>query len=200
MSAAGRFIGDLIIGGIVFLLPIGIVIVVFSKLIAVSAQLAAALNDALFSGGASDAATFLLSIVFLAAIAAGAGIFARTAAGRRTFEWCEQTILARLPIYTLLRQTLADMTSSVEHMGGGRDVQVVAVHLDDQTVIAFLVDTLENGRKVVFLPGSPSATSGTVAIVDADRVEPAPLGAADVINGMRRLGRGIGELAGRRSA
>ncbi|MEL6209007.1 MAG: hypothetical protein AAFR44_02260 [Pseudomonadota bacterium] len=189
---------SLLIGGIVFLLPFGIVIVVLGKLMALSSGIGKALHSTIFPGLDSQLVVLTISILILMLIALAAGAFARTEAGLKTFAWLEETILSRLPIYTVLRQMIADMSGGVELVGGdGREVKVVAVAFDDQTQLGFMVDTLQGGRHVVFLPGAPSALSGTVVIVEPERVSPTELTPTQVLNGMRRLGRGLNMIAAR---
>lgn len=185
---------SLIVGGVVFLLPIGIVLVVFGKLLAVSTQIGDTLQRSVFPGFRSDTLVLVIAILILTLIALVAGIFARTPVGMKSFAWLEEKILARLPIYTVLRQMIADLSGSVETIGEGREVEVVAVRFDDQMQIGFLIDHTPSGLCVVFMPGAPSALSGTVVIVEADRVTPTELSPAQVMNGMRRLGAGLSRV------
>lgn len=192
MRTAIDLFKSLLVGGLVFLLPFGVILVVFGKLLAISQQVGAGLHDTLFPGTESRALLLAFAILILVLIALAAGAFARTRAGLALFEWLERTVLSRLPIYTILRQTIADMSGGVEVLGSEGEERVVAVHFDDQTQIGFVVDrAAPDGRIVVYLPGAPSAMSGTVAIVEAARVEETDLKAQQVMMGMRRLGAGL---------
>lgn len=194
MRALIDLLKSLLIGGIVFLLPIGIVLVVFGKLLAVSRQVAAALQGTLLPGMQSPLLVLAIAVALLLAVALAAGVFARTAAGRALFAWLEGAVLARLPVYTILRQMIADMSGGVGALGEEGERAVVAVDFDDHTAIAFLIDRLATGRAVVYLPGAPSALSGQVVIVDSARVRPTELDSRQVIGGMRRLGAGMARL------
>lgn len=191
MQAIVGTLKSLLIGGLVFLLPVGIVIVVFGKLLAISRQVAAKVEQALFPGAGSPVLMLLIAILILLAIALAAGVFAQTRTGRTTFSTLEATVLARLPIYTILRQMIADMSGGVDQLSGEREARVVAVQFDDQVQIGFFVDETPGGQVIVYVPGAPSALSGTVTIVEADRVRPTDITPTEVMAGMRRLGAGM---------
>ncbi len=191
MKALLNLLKSLVIGGIVFLIPIGIVIVVMSKLLMISHQVGDKLNKLAFGDSWSETTVLAVAVGILMLIALAAGLFARTRAGRAIFVWLEGAVLARLPIYTVLRQMIADMSGSVDRLSDGGEVRVVQIMFDDHSQIGFAVDRAPDGREIVFIPGSPSALSGTVVIVEQDRVKPTKISATQVINGMRRLGGGI---------
>lgn len=143
-------------GGILFLLPVGIVLVVFGKLLAIAQRAGQVVHDRLFPGYESNALALALAIGVLVLIALLAGLFARTRLGRRLFVWLEEAVLARLPIYTILRQMLADMAGSAERLAGRAEVRVVMVRLDDMTQLGFVVDDLPGEGVIVHLPGAPA--------------------------------------------
>ena len=70
----------------------------------------------------------------------------------------------------------------------------VLVRFDDYEQMAFEVERLED-RSVIFLPGSPSAWSGTSLIVDADRVTNLNLPPHQVVSLLRVMGRGSAKLS-----
>lgn len=198
MRAAVGFLRATLVGGVMFLLPVGVVLVVAGKLYAIARGGAQAVHDALFPQMASQVIPFLLALIVLLGIALAAGLFARTRTGLRVFSTLEELILSRLPVYTLLKQTLADMAGGASRLAGDREVKVVAVRLDDQRVLGFLVDRAPDGDMVVFLPGAPSAFTGSVSIVTPDRVTETALTPQDVLGAMRRLGAGLQTLDERR--
>ncbi|MFO1210215.1 MAG: DUF502 domain-containing protein [Amaricoccus sp.] len=196
MRTVLRLVGTTLIGGLVFLLPIGIVLVVLAHLLAIARRVGDAAHARLFPGAAGDLGPLVFAVLALLVIAFAAGTFARTRAGLRLFAWLEGSVLTRLPIYTVLRQAVADVTGGSVQLTEGRETPVVLVRLDDMTQIGFLIDRPAEGQATVYLPGSPSALSGSVALVDPDRLTATALTPAEVMQSMRRLGAG---LAARRS-
>lgn len=194
MRAAVAFLRATLIGGVMFLLPVGVVLVVAGKLFAISRSASQALHDSLFPEAPSRLVPFLGAIMVLVAIAFVAGLFARTQAGRRVFSTLEETILSRLPVYTLLKQTLADMAGGAASLAGEREITVVLVRFDDHRAPGFLVDRTPAGECVVFLPGAPSAFTGQVVLMTPDRIEETTLTPQAVLGAMRRLGAGVAAI------
>jgi uncharacterized membrane protein len=199
IRTAIAFLRATLIGGVMFLLPVGVVIVVAGKLFAISRSASQALHDTLFPEVPSRLLPFLGAILVLVVIAFVAGLFARTVAGRRVFSALEDVILSRLPVYTLLKQTLADMAGGAARLSGEREVTVVLVRFDDHRAPGFVVDRAPGGEYVVFLPGAPSAFTGQVVLVSPDRIEETNFTPQDVLGAMRRLGSGVAAM-NRRSA
>ncbi|MTH76957.1 DUF502 domain-containing protein [Paracoccus aestuariivivens] len=184
------FIRATVVGGLVFLLPFGIVLLVVGRLYATAKPIGQKLHELIFPQSTSNFWPLVFSVAVLIGIAFLAGIFARSGPGRRTFEWLESTLLSRFPPYTILRQMLDDYVDGDRNLATSNAVEVVMVHFDDYSCPAFVVEKRAD-TAVLFLPGAPSATSGSVAIVKWDRVEPTDLTPLEVMQSMRRLGRGL---------
>jgi len=67
----------------------------------------------------------------------------------------------------------------------------VLIHFDDAAQLAFEVDQLADGRRVIYVPGSPEPRTGSVIVMDANRVEPVPLTYFQVVTALGALGRGM---------
>ncbi len=195
MRAVLSFARTTLIGGVAFLLPFGIVLVVLGKLVQIARPIGHAAHATVFPGTESDFGAFAFSALVLLAIAFGAGLFARSGPGRRIFGWLETRILLPLPPYTLLRQTIHDMAGSSARLAGTTGSEVVLARFDDQTSLGFLIERRPDGQAVVYLPGAPNALSGAVVLMEAARVTPTDLTPAEVLAGMRRLGAGLQGLA-----
>lgn len=177
--------------GLLFLLPIGIVVVVFEKLLRISRKVGEALHSMLLPGVESNVAILLIAILVLVSIALAAGIFASTAPGKRTFVALERAVLERLPVYTVIRQMVADMSGNLDRVDADDALKVVEVSYIDHQRVGFLVGHTPDGRAIVYLPGAPSALKGDVVIVDADKVADTEMKAATVMAAMGRLGTGL---------
>lgn len=180
-----------LVGGILFLLPVGIVIVVLGKLVTLAAHAGRRVHDSLLPGLDADATALAVAILFLLVVALAAGLFARTAAGQRTFALLERLLLTRLPFYSVFRHALGDFATGAQSLTGTENTRVVLVRLDDMQVIGFVIDTREDGSSIVYLPGAPSALSGSVALVTPDRITETTIKPNEVIAGMRQLGKGL---------
>jgi uncharacterized membrane protein len=191
MRSLFGFVKSTLLGGFLFLLPIGIVVIVLARLVAYAGRAGDAIDARLFPGASGDLLPLVFALVLLLLAAFAAGSLARTAFGRRMFAWLEAAILANLPAYMVVRQTVADMTGGSVALTGGAGTEVVLVRLDDMSVLGFLIERLANGDGIVYLPGAPSALSGSVARVEGARISATALKPAEVVQGMRRLGAGL---------
>ncbi len=185
------FLRATFVGGIAFLLPFGLVIIVFNRLIQMVRPTGDAIRTLLLPASAAEPGATIFTILLLVVSAFAAGLFMRSSAGRGVFDWLERTVLMNIPPYRLFSRMIHDEADGPGILPAGAEDEVVVVRLDDQTLIGFLVERLPDGRGVVYLPGAPSAFTGSVAIIDADRITATTLSAADVMGRMRQLGAGL---------
>ena len=179
-----------LIGGIIFLIPIAILIAVIGqglKIAGVIAKPVAAVLPVSMIGGVAVA--HVLAILLLLLICFGAGLLARVALARKAVGALEANVLSRLPAYALLKTKTQSMLSPEDIEG----MSVVVMRFDDAWQIGFEIERIEGGKVALFLPGSPDPWSGSVCIAEEDRVTPLDLPVAAVANMLRRLGRGANE-------
>lgn len=190
-----KFIKTTIIGGIVFLLPIAIFVAVIGKGLevthAIVEPLAAALAVEMIGGIAVARA---LAIVLLLLLCFLAGLLARTVIARRLVGALEANVLSRLPAYALLKAKTQSMLSPEDVEG----MSPVVVRFDDFWQIAFEIERIEGGKIALFLPGAPDAWSGSICVVDKDRITPLDLTIPFVAKMAKRLGKGANEALGNR--
>ena len=191
-----RFLWATLIGGILLLLPFGIVVVVGVRLFGYARKFGQMAHDLFFPGQPGNVIPALFALLFLLIVALLAGGFVQTQLGKRLFRWLEATILARIPLYTIFAQMAADWTGGPMRLvgGAGADLEVALVRFDDYDAIAFVIERGRQGKAVIYLPGAPSALSGSVAMVDEDRLTQTNLTPRDVMAGLRRLGAGLATL------
>jgi uncharacterized membrane protein len=184
-----KLIRTTIVGGIIFLIPIAILIAVIAKGLQATGVIArpVAAVFPVYIGGIAVAQ--VLAIVFLLLICFMAGLLARLALARRAVGALEANVLSRVPAYALLKTKTQSMLSPDDIEG----MSVVVMRFDDSWQIGFEIERVEGGKVALFLPGSPDPWSGSVCIAEEDRVTPLDLPVAAVANMARRLGRGANE-------
>ena len=185
-----RLIRTTIIGGILFLVPIAILVAAIGKGLEITGALAKPLARVLpvdMIGGFAVAQ--VLAIVLLLLICFLAGLLARATVARKLVDALEANVLAKLPAYALLKTKTQSMLSPDDIEG----MSVVVVRFDDLWQIAFEIERIEGGKVTLFLPGSPDPWSGSVCIAEESRVTPLDLPVAAVVSMARRLGRGANE-------
>jgi uncharacterized membrane protein len=189
MRGVYRFVKSTMIGGLVVLLPI----VVIVAIVAWAVDLTIKLVEPLFArlpdksvGGVS--LVLLIAIVALVFCCFLAGIVAETALVRGLGRRAERLALL-VPGYALMKRVGADFIG----VEGKRPVRTVVIRFEASSQIGFLMETLADGRQVVFIPGVPKALVGALHVVAAERVETLPMSVSAALDALGRLGVGLGE-------
>ena len=180
-----------LIGGVVFLLPLIVVLYVLGQGLALAAQAVhplVALLPVQDVGGIALASVAALALVLL--LCFGAGLLARAAVGRAFAERFENRLQTLYPRYSVIKA----MSQGLHGALGRRVLKPVMVSFDDHQLIAFDMERLDDGRAVLYLPGAPDAWSGSVALVAAERLQPLDIDAAELAKALQGLGLGMAAL------
>ena len=73
---------------------------------------------------------------------------------------------------------------------GKKVLKPVLATFDDNQLIGFDMERLDDGRVVLYVPGAPETVSGSVLLVIPERVQPLDIDAGDLAKA--RLGAGPG--------
>ncbi len=191
MKLIPRFVKATIVGGLLFMVPIILMLLVLKQAVGMVRRVVrpvAAHFPAHTIAGVS--ATTILAAVLIVVMSFLLGLAAQTASGRRLREWLEWTILGKVPGYGILKGVLQGSTGLENEQG----VQVVLARLEDAWQIAFLVETHADGQCAVFVPGAPSPTSGSIYFLPKDRVRSTDIPMAKALATIRHMGAGSEEL------
>jgi uncharacterized membrane protein len=109
-----------------------------------------------------------------------------TAPGRAVRDRVEQSVLAKIPGYLLVKGLTRQLAGQRdEHLWKPAVVELGASH-----VLAFIIEQTDDGRYVVFVPSVPSPVVGSVHILRRERVYPANVSFAQTFNALSRWGSG----------
>jgi len=181
------FIKTTILGGVVFLVPVIVVIAILGKALQLMKQVAQPLAGVLQIDTARDVIVFnLFAALLILAVCFVAGMLARTQAAYSLVRNLEARFLDRIPAYAFVK----GMTASIGEATEGPGLTPVHVRFDDNAQIAFEVERLGDGSVVAYLPGAPNPWSGSVCIVEADRVTALDATMLEAADRIRHLGRG----------
>jgi uncharacterized membrane protein len=186
-----RPVATTLIGGVVFLLPLVVVLAVLGHALALVAQAAAPLVsrfEHMEVAGVTLAG--VLTIVILLLLCFGAGVLARRAFGRALSERFEDRLQALYPRYTVIKG-IAHGFAGVNSDDG---LKSVLITFDDQQLLALEVERTSDGRVVIFVPGSPDPWSGNVIFVAPERVQPLPVSVADLNRALKGIGHNCAAL------
>lgn len=167
---AKSFAKDAILGGIAFLLPLGILIFTFSWLFDLLTSYFRPLTKLIVdSTKFSNFFAEMLSILLLIVGCFFIGLFVRTRAGGVIFSWLEKKLLTPVPGYSFIKDTVSPLFGGQKT--AFRHVAVGHPFMNETRVIGFVTDIHADGSVTLLSPTSPNVTSGLIWIVPADRIE-----------------------------
>ena len=191
-NRAGSFaVKTTILGGVLFLAPLVIVTIILGKAFQFSLLVADALSSVVDPEGVLGVlAINLVALVLIIAFCYGAGLLAQRAFLSERVQRLEGFLIDLIPGYAIFRVvvTSASATEEVEGM-----MKPVMVRFDDYDQIAFEIEKGET-QSVLYLPGCPSAWSGSSVVAAADRITPLDIPAHQAVKLMRVFGRGSLDL------
>jgi uncharacterized membrane protein len=167
-----EFLKTTIIGGLFFLLPVALIVFILGYAVTTVTKFLQPVSRSLgldqLAGdiGGIGAAT-LTALLLLVLMSFVAGIVARTNLGAHITGWLEDK-LQGFPQYRLVK----GMAQGLVHVETASDLQPALVAMEGGWQLGYLLEQLENGWVAVFLPQAPSAVSGNVMYLAADRVRP----------------------------
>jgi uncharacterized membrane protein len=194
MRHVGRFLLITLVQGILFLVPLVLIAMLaregYQMLRRVSQPVARLLPDDRFFGILAEDLVSIVAIIVLFLIA---GLFVGTRRGRLLSDRLERVVLYRVPGYLLVRGAVGAFPG----LSTETRPEPSLVETDDGWAFALLVEREPPGFCTVFLPDSPTPTSGSVRIIEAKRVRSLDVSMLNLLASLTRSGTGAGALAGR---
>jgi len=191
MKSSNNPLVTTLIGGVVFLLPMLVVLYVLGQGLALTTRvvqpLTGMLPDASIGG---FALATIAALVLLLLVCFGAGVLARATLGRALTDRFEARLQTIYPRYAVIKA----MSQGLHGALGQRVLQPVLVSFDDHQLIAFDIERLHDGRAVIYLPGAPDTWSGSVVLVTPERVESLNIDSAALARSLQGLGQGTAAL------
>jgi uncharacterized membrane protein len=182
-----QFVKTTLIGGILVLIPLAIGMVFLRHAFDFSRRIAAPLAGFLpIDRLAGVVVADLLAGMVLLFVAFLLGLMARTRLGTHLTKQLERVVSSRIPGFTLFK--------NIEAVAAERRIYVVLIPSGDRYTLGFVMDRLDNGLLLRFLPSAPSATSGSICFMEAERVQRIDMKVTDAIACIMQLGSSAGEF------
>lgn len=188
MDRVNKFVKATLVGGLLVVLPIGVVVMLASHLVAtVRSVLTPVVSrllpyHALFPG--------LLAGVILLALCFVTGLVLQVGVGRRIRLGLERRVLERLPGYTLLKSLSQRAIGETE----GLTLAPALFETGEGLMPAFVVEEHDDGYVTVFVPAVPTPTAGQIYIVERGRVHAIDVPLKKVFTCVSKWGVGSAEL------
>ena len=187
MNAIKSFLKSTLVGGVMFLVPVVLIVIVLKHALQLAGQIAQPLAEMLpirQVGGVAVAT--IIAVAMLLLVAFLAGLLSRTGPGRRVTHWFEESILGGLPQYRMVK-SLAEGLTQIED---GTGMQPVLMRGDEGWMLGYQMEELPDGWRVIFLPASPTPMSGNVIYAEGSRVRRLDLTMREAMMLVKRLGIG----------
>jgi uncharacterized membrane protein len=185
------FFRTTLMGGLLFLVPITVVVIVLGKALGLVHKVMDPLAARIPMESVLGVQTpLLLGIVVIVLFCFFAGLFARTAFAQKILNGLEAALLSKIPGYEMLKST----GESILGVEDQEAYPVVLARFDDSWQIGLRTERLQNGLVAVYIPGAPNPLSGSVCFMTSDRVVPADIPIASALKCMNGLGEGSNAL------
>jgi len=191
MNRIFKFVRTTLTGGILFLLPIIVVVIIVGKALAIARKIVVPLANRLEMGTIFGHDTpLILAIVLLVLFCFFAGFFARTVIAQKANNWLETAVLSNVPGYEFIKSMSGNLLAAEKQTVH----PVVLAHIGDAWQIALLIERVEGGHLAVFVPGVPNPQSGSLYYLAEDRVRFVDLPPTSVLKCLKRYGLGSNAL------
>ena len=180
-----------VVGGVLFLAPFIVLLIIFGKALQLlrAVTLPVAKHIPYESAIGMETPRFL-ALILLIVICFLAGLFAKTRMAKRMVDWLEATLLSNLPGYSFMKN-LGEEAAGTNHEGKH---EAVIVQFDDAAQVGFLVERIEGGKVVVFIPDVPSPWTGGAFIFEEERIKPLNVPSTAAVKSLQKLGEGTGAI------
>jgi uncharacterized membrane protein len=197
MKGILSFIKTTITGGIIFLLPLLLIVILLGKAFSLLRPLlqraVTSLHIETFFG-----ATLLtvLTILVIALLCFAAGLLIHLEKVKRIGKATEELVLRFVPGFAYLK-TLAGEQINEDNRSHWK---AVLLEDGDSWVIAFIVDENINGYSTVFIPESPRGDSGNSKTMLTSTLHYHAITTREALNGLRHYGAGLLPLLNKRNS
>ena len=191
-----NFLKTTVLGGVLFLVPVVVLIAILEKALGVAQKVAVPLADALFRGTFAHAhayASDLLALGLLLVFCFLAGLAAKTSFARKYVDALEKKVLAKVPIYDSAKSKFLATLQSQSQSPEGPAMRPVLARFEDSWQIAFEVERIPGGIITVYVPGAPDPWSGSVCFMTEDRIQAIDPAMSPVMKTLKDLGKGSNE-------
>ena len=185
-----RFISSTVIGGVLFLIPVIVLVAVITKAIGFMMLVAQPMADWLpvdTIGGVALAN--VIAGVALVLVCFLAGLLARHALASALLSQLESRVLVNLPGYLMIKSLVSGFDES--KVAG---LKPVALQLGTAERVGYEIEKLPDGRSMVFIPSPPNPFSGITQVLPPDQVTYLDVSLKQVMEVTENFGHGVHEI------
>lgn len=179
---------NILLRGIVFLIPVGFLGIILAQFVKVTTSVAKIADQIIpIERVAGVALTNILVILFLFLTCVVAGLISYLSVINDKVIALDKILAQNMPGYTFVKGLFGSATKNDDAFG---TLDAVFVHLQDRTLIAFEVERAGD-QVILFKPTIPTILSGEVIVASASQVEPIDLPAHQFLGALQNHGQGL---------
>lgn len=191
MNSLNKFVLTTLTGGILFLLPAALVIILFNKAYQILLKISTPLQDRMPEIILGLDGSNLVALLLLVIICFFSGLIFRSAWVRNNIHRLEDGLLSYVPGYTLIKSIVSDAIGENQETS----MTTVLVRDGDMWNIGFLVEQVGD-LCTVFIPEAPRYDSGEVKIVPSELVKRTGITTNRASRSLKQYGKGASSWIG----
>ena len=185
------FVKTMVIGGVLFFIPLIILIVILQKAFQIAAVLVMPiiklLNVTHIFGIGVEIIVAIAIILFILYLG---GLISKTSRAKKAVKKIEDALLSKVPGYDMIK----NMGESFVGFEGNTSISTVLARIEDAWQYGFLIEEIEGEQYAVYVPGAPNPMSGSVYILEKARIKKTNIPLQAAMKSLRGLGIGSNEL------
>ncbi|KAF2507799.1 DUF502 domain-containing protein [Flavobacterium zhairuonense] len=191
MKSILKIIKATFLGGLIFLVPLVVLIIVLEKGYGIIQKTTLPLvNNLPRISVLGLALQEFIGILLIILICLVAGLIAKTANAKKLVEKLEDGILSFVPGYSFMK----NMNENILGIESKDDLKVILVPTDAGLQFAFLIEQISEDKFTVFIPDAPNPWSGSVVFVEKKDIQDIDITQKQALACIRKLGYGSKEL------
>ncbi len=187
MKTIIRFLKTTLVGGLLFVLPVWLSVLLLAKSIGMLSLFFKPIMNELPEGVNHP---FLLSALVLMLGCFTVGLLIQTSLGRISKRAIRTHLLDRIPGYGVIR----GLTEQLANHDQAASFAPCLAEIEEALAPAFIIERHADGRFTVFVPSAPTPVAGSIYILAAERVHPIDVSVLKVMSCVSKWGSGSSEL------
>lgn len=191
MKSVLKIIKATFLGGILFLAPLILLLVLLEKGFSIIQKITKPIiNHFPKVEVLGLAMEEIVAIFIIAFICFTAGLVSKTDPAQKLIHKLENGILSFVPGYSFMK----NMNENIMGFESSQDLKVILVPTDAGTQFAFLIEEINENKFAVFIPDAPNPWSGSVVFVEKKDITEVEISQKEALACIRKLGYGSAAL------
>lgn len=191
MNSILKIIKATFLGGILFLAPLILLVVLFEKGYHIVQKITVPIVNSLPRVKVMGfALQEVIGVVIIIIVCFVAGLLAKTVYAKKLVQKIEDNILSLVPGYVFIK----NMQENIMGFESKEDLKVIMVPTDAGWQFAFLIEQINENEFTVFIPDAPNPWSGSVVFVEKKDIREIEITQKQALACIRKLGYGSKEL------